>query len=243
MCIVGDNPSSKTIAGRLGRHFDVVEDPSTADYVLRVEISSTGQDVVFDSIDCPFEECLIHHVRDMAPCSVRIDTHGGVQSDRACRIVMPADVEARHLAEQGVHRGFLEFMRGGKMQSVEEVAAVAPVTITHPSSGESLTAEQAASLLEQACTKMAALFTGAAQSSYREQARNDYAAISGQTQSEVRVAIAEMRVDVTAQISSGLHLIREDVRPKPIEGNYNAGLWTRIVAAIAGRVVVLEARK
>ena len=120
--VVGENDCARALRGLLRQAgFAVSEflptDPPrrvnapSAGYVISVVESEGGENILFDSVDCPLEANILRHVTALSKLPVLLDRPGGeVHSDREIRISVPAcGGEAQQLAvEFGVLRGLMD---------------------------------------------------------------------------------------------------------------------------------------
>lgn len=116
--VIGDMDAAAVLRGYLVKDGTVAlwkEGDPPPDCTVTLE---SGEGFYFDSIDCPLEDSIFRHVRDLAQSHIEIRTKGGVQSDNAIRIVFPAS-ESRAI-ELGVLRGFADF--AGPKRSVADPA-------------------------------------------------------------------------------------------------------------------------
>jgi hypothetical protein len=105
--VTGDCPTAKALRGYLARH-DFHLTHHHADLTLRIEEDAGIVHPLLDSIHCELEQAILRHLRKQTATPIEIHTAGGVESDRAVRIVVPAAEPERRAVEVSVFRALLE---------------------------------------------------------------------------------------------------------------------------------------
>ena len=232
--VEGISDLAKSIRTNLGQTFVISDAPGDADRVIDIVVEDRNT-IMFDSVDNPLEQSIFRFLRKLTAIPLLTDTANGIQSDRKCRILVPEGKEAQDAVEKAVQQGFLALINRTPVDLSKVAVEVSPDQVP-----------QMRALLGEVFNQLCAVLAGVSREAWREQAKSDYAVIAaqlGQMRAELNQAIETGR----AQALDDRLLIAEEcrvfqlevVRAMNPEGNRNAGLWARLVAAWRGKVVVL----
>jgi hypothetical protein len=105
--ILGESAPAKALRGLLRRH-DFHLSEHHADWTIHIDESETAGAPVMDSVSCELEAGILRHLRKLTPTPVVLQTAGGIQHDRAVRIVVPSIDTERRAVEIAVFRALLE---------------------------------------------------------------------------------------------------------------------------------------
>src|SRR2546421_2261617 len=93
--IQGECASAKALRGLLRRH-DFHLSEYHPDWTIQIDEAESAGAPILDSVDCELEAGILRHLRKLTSAHVVLQTAGGIQHDRAVRIVVPAlDVERK----------------------------------------------------------------------------------------------------------------------------------------------------
>jgi hypothetical protein len=116
--VKGDSGTAASLRGLLLRTGVVFVTDERADYVIHIEQGLHAGHILLDSVDSDLEYNILSKVRTLTSMPVTIQTAGGIQSDRECRIVLPFSHDAAARAvEVGVMRGVLATIEQTPMPS------------------------------------------------------------------------------------------------------------------------------
>ena len=105
--ITGDCPPAKAVRGYLARH-DFHLTGQAPDLTVRIEEQSGAVRPLINSIPGELEQAILRHLRKQTSTPLELHTGGGVESDRAIRIVVPPNEDERRAVEISVFRALLE---------------------------------------------------------------------------------------------------------------------------------------
>lgn len=111
--VTGDNETATVVRGTLQRGGFVVTDawPRIAIEIVEADVPQP----ILDGVDSELERHLLAAVADRTPSGqVLIQRAGGVRSDQAMRITVPARDEERVAMETALLRGLDRYARGGR---------------------------------------------------------------------------------------------------------------------------------
>lgn len=118
--VIGENETAKAARGLLSKAGFAVEGLITAKpgdpiagYTVYIEETAETDHIMLDSIDCPLENNILHHITELTSKPVTIDRAGGhVHSDQEIHIHLPiGNEESSRAVEFGVMRGLLESIK------------------------------------------------------------------------------------------------------------------------------------
>ncbi len=115
--VSGDCPSAKALRGELAAAGYVVTE-HFASYTIMIEESAEQRKaIMIDAIDCELERQVINAVAQNTAIPIVLLRPGGVQSDRAIRVIIPPDEECRIAAERGLLSGLVRAIHSKKPAS------------------------------------------------------------------------------------------------------------------------------
>lgn len=114
--IGGDCAPAKALRGLLSRHnFHLSAfDP---DFTIHIDESDEPGTPILDSVSCELEAAVLEQLRKLTASPVTLLTAGGVQHDRAVRIVVSSTEAERRAVEIAVFRALLKLTTPGRRQS------------------------------------------------------------------------------------------------------------------------------
>ena len=105
--IAGDCPTAKAVRGYLARH-DFHLTGHAPDLTVRIEEQPGALRPILSSIPGELEQAILRHLRKQTSSPLEIHTGSGIESNRAVRIVPPANEDERKAVEISVFRALLE---------------------------------------------------------------------------------------------------------------------------------------
>jgi len=110
--ITGDCAPAKSLRGLLKRH-DFHLSGHDPDWTIHIDESDQPGTPLLDSVSCELEAAVLGQLRRLTEKPITLQTSGGIQHDRAVRIVVSSIEAERRAVETAVFRALLKLTAPG----------------------------------------------------------------------------------------------------------------------------------